>query len=180
MWYNVRCRCLFVTLYCCIEYNVIIDCNGQANVLVSAIKMQASFCSHGQTCVCVSECGFVSVWTHSAEWQLYILETSWKCIFPLCTPPQEYNPWRNSKFFSWSLNTPYRIHYVVYRWYPILDSVNTNISQGVVNSQTHHLFCHKIASKGLDKVGRPHVSLQKVNIAQNKINTANNWNKKAK
>lgn len=61
VWYNVRC--LFVTLYCCIEYNVIIDCNGQANVLVSAIKMQASFCSHGQTCVFVCQ---------------------WMCIFILC------------------------------------------------------------------------------------------------
>ena len=55
VWFNVRSRCLFVTLYCCIVDNVITDCNGQA--FVSAIKLQTSFCSHGPTCVYSSSVG---------------------------------------------------------------------------------------------------------------------------
>lgn len=57
VWYHVKSRCLFVTYYCCIEYDVIIDCNEQ--VLVTAIKKRASFCSHGQTCVFLSQCNCI-------------------------------------------------------------------------------------------------------------------------
>lgn len=52
---------MFICDYCCIDYDVITDCNGQASVLVSTIKMQVSFCSHGQTCVfCVTGCAYVA------------------------------------------------------------------------------------------------------------------------
>lgn len=57
VWCNVRSRCLFVTLCCCIDYNVIIDCNGQVIVLSSTIKMQTSLCSHQKpVCSCVCGC----------------------------------------------------------------------------------------------------------------------------
>ena len=80
----------FVTLNCCIDYKIMIDCNGQAIVLVSAIKMQTSFCSHSQTCIFVfqwmricSRCVHVCLyrmdplgWKRRAWCLRYLLESS--------------------------------------------------------------------------------------------------------
>lgn len=137
--------------------------------------MQASFCSHGTTCVflcnrmcvcslCVSVCWYGLGWLNTCyvQWILYI---SVFLEFQLGTSPstvyflQEYITWRKSKHFPWSLNTSLRIHNVVYRWYPVWESLNSSsFSRGCEGTakQLGHIIYQSQHVSRLHREARPH------------------------
>lgn len=171
VWYHVKSRCLFVTYYCCIEYDVIIDCNEQ--VLVTAIKKRASFCSHGQTCVFLSQCNCIcglyvggSVSESILTWLNALCMMSvvhlrsflelhfFRSFFPGIIS------WRNSKvvvFFCLFLNPSYRIHKTqccLQMVYNVAFQMNSSISQEAVKERrgvkSLQLFCcnNKVGQRG--------------------------------
>lgn len=137
--------------------------------------MQASFCSHGTTCVflcnrmcicspCVSVCWYGLGWlnTRYVRWTLYI---SGFLEFQLGTPPstvyflQKYITWRKSKLFSLIPEHITQKTQCCIQMYPVWESLNSSsFSRGCEGTAKHlgHIIYQSQHVSRLNREARPH------------------------
>lgn len=154
---------------------MIIDCNGQANVLVSAIKCRPVSALMGQPVYFfVTGCAYVARasvcvdmdlvgWIHAMYDEHFISQVSWNFNLGrpllLCISSRNTLLGGNPSFFPWSLNTSLRIHNVVYRWYPVWESLNSSsFSRGCEGTAKHlgHIIYQSQHVSRLNREARPH------------------------